>query len=66
MWQRFSTLVIKETKVTEWFTDHDIRAKVDNDMETDEETRQMFSHATTAVTRKHYRRKPKQVIAGRR
>lgn len=62
MWQRFSTLVIKETKVTEWFTDHDIRAKVDSDME----TRQMLSHATTAVTRKHYRRKPKQVITGRR
>lgn len=66
MWQRFVEKVMAETKITEHFTDHDIRAKVGSDAASDEEARKTLSHSTTATTRKHYRRKPELVPTGTR
>ena len=64
IWGRFKTAVFAQTKITENFTDHDIRAKTGSDAETLEEAAKMLSHASTAITRKHYRRKPDQVATG--
>jgi integrase len=65
MWDRFRDKVLAETKVTESFTDHDIRAKVGSDAESEEDARKMLSHASAATTRKHYRRKPDIVPTGK-
>ncbi len=64
IWERFKKAVLAQTKVTENFTDHDLRAKTGSDAATVEEASKMLSHADTAVTRKHYRRKPDQVATG--
>jgi hypothetical protein len=64
MWQRFVEKVMAETKITEKFTDHDIRAKVGSDKESDEEARKTLSHSTSATTKRHYRRKAEVVRTG--
>ncbi|MBU3554861.1 tyrosine-type recombinase/integrase [Polynucleobacter sp. UB-Piko-W3] len=64
MWQRFVEKVMAETKITEKFTDHDIRAKVGSDKESDEEARKTLSHSTSATTKRHYRRKAEVVHTG--
>jgi len=62
MWQRFCIRVIKETKVTDGFTEHDLRAKCASDAETLEHARALLSHADARTTDKIYRRKP-EIIA---
>jgi integrase len=66
IWERFKKAVMEQTKVTENFTDHDLRAKTGSDAISVEEASKMLSHADTAVTRKHYRRKPDKVPTGAR
>jgi len=61
MWQRFMKRVLKETKVTERFTEHDLRAKCASDAETLEHARQLLAHADSKITNKVYRRKPEIV-----
>jgi len=61
MWQRFMARVLAETTVAQSFTDHDIRAKVSSDADSDERARALLSHSTTATTRRHYRRKAEKV-----
>jgi integrase len=61
MWGRFMDRLLAETKVTERFTEHDLRAKAGSDAESDEDARKMLSHANTEMTRKAYRRKPERV-----
>lgn len=61
MWQRFMTRVLAETKVTEGFTDHDLRAKCASDAETLEQARALLSHADQATTNRIYRRKAERV-----
>ncbi len=63
--ERFKKEVFKTTKITENFTDHDIRAKTGSDAATVEIAAKMLSHANTAVTSKHYRRKPDIVPTGK-
>lgn len=57
MWQRFMDRVLAETKVTERFTEHDLRAKVGSDAESLERARQLLSHSDSRTTNRIYRRK---------
>lgn len=61
MWQRFLARVIKETKVKEHFTEHDLRAKCASDAETLEHARALLSHADASTTDRIYRRKAERV-----
>jgi integrase len=56
MWVDFISRV-KEKSGISHFTEHDLRGKVGSDAESDERAAQLLGHSTTAVTRKHYRRK---------
>ncbi|MGB4102171.1 MAG: tyrosine-type recombinase/integrase [Alphaproteobacteria bacterium] len=61
MWQRFMERVLTETKVTERFTEHDLRAKAGSDADTVERAGELLTHADTRITERVYRRKPKRV-----
>ena len=61
MWQRFMERVLTETKVTQRFTEHDMRAKCASDAMTLEHARALLSHADARTTNKIYRRKPERV-----
>lgn len=61
MWQNFMTRVLKETKVTERFTEHDLRAKCASDAESLEKARALLAHVDTKMTLRVYRRKPERV-----
>lgn len=61
MWQRFMERVLKETKVTERFTEHDLRAKVGSDAASLEKARALLQHADSSTTLRIYRRKPERV-----
>ena len=61
MWSRFMDRVMKETKVRERFTAHDLRAKAASDAASEEEARKLLSHASVETTRKIYRRKAEKV-----
>lgn len=58
MWQRFMARLLKETKVTERFTENDLRAKVASDADSDERAREILTHSSVSITRRVYRRKP--------
>jgi integrase len=61
MWQRFMDRLLKETKIKERFTEHDLRAKVGSDAESLERARQLLGHADSKITSRVYRRKPEVV-----
>jgi integrase len=61
MWQRFIARVLKETKVKESFTEHDMRAKCASDAETLEHAQRLLAHADSKITNRVYRRKPERV-----
>ena len=61
MWQRFMTRLLAETKVTERFTEHDLRAKAASDAETLDQARALLSHADVRTTDRIYRRKAEVV-----
>lgn len=61
MWQNFMARVLKETKVTERFTEHDIRAKCASDADSLERARKLLAHVDTRMTSRVYRRKPERV-----
>jgi integrase len=61
MWQRFMARVLLETKITERFTEHDLRGKVGSDAESLERARQLLGHADSKITERVYRRKPELV-----
>ncbi|MET3131328.1 integrase [Oxalobacteraceae bacterium GrIS 1.11] len=65
VWQRFMERIMEETKVTERFTEHDMRAKCASDAETLEHARALLAHADSRVTDKIYRRKPERVKPGK-
>lgn len=56
VWQRFMRRVMKETEITERFTDHDIRAKSLTDVATEQHAQELGAHADPATTRRIYRR----------
>lgn len=61
LWRRFMARVLDETRVTEHFTDHDLRAKVASDAESTERARQLLGHADAAITERVYRRRPEVI-----
>lgn len=61
MWQRFMDRVLADTKVTERFTEHDLRAKCASDASSLEHARALFSHVDARTTKRFYRRKPEAV-----
>lgn len=61
MWQRFMARVLTDTKVTEKFTEHDLRAKCASDAESLAHARALLSHADERTTNAIYRRKPERV-----
>lgn len=61
MWQRFMDRVLSETKVTERFTEHDLRAKCASDAKTLEHARALLAHTDVKLTQRVYRRKPERV-----
>lgn len=61
MWQRFMTRILAETKITERFTEHDLRAKVSSDAESLERASRLLAHADSRTTDRFYRRKPEIV-----
>lgn len=61
MWQRFMARVLEETKVTQKFTEHDLRAKCASDAESLEHARALLSHADSRTTDRIYRRKAERV-----
>jgi integrase len=61
MWQRFMERAIKETKVENRFTEHDLRAKCASDATSLEHARALLSHTDARTTDAIYRRKPKVV-----
>lgn len=61
-WQRFmKERVMKETNIKEWFTEHDLRAKVGSDAESNERARELLTHDSVKTTNRAYRRKPENV-----
>ena len=61
MWQNFMKRVMAETKVTERFTEHDLRAKVGSDAESLEHARKLLAHVDSRMTERAYRRRPDRV-----
>lgn len=61
LWRGFMGRVLTETKVTERFTEHDIRAKAASDAETLEQAQALLSHASPSTTKRIYRRRPEKV-----
>jgi integrase len=62
MWQRFMVRVLAETKVTERFTEHDIRAKVASDAPDLEHARKLLAHTDVRTTRHSYKRNAERVV----
>jgi integrase len=61
MWCKFIDRVLRDTKVMERFTEHDLRAKVGSDAESLERARQLLAHADTRMTERVYRRRPERI-----
>lgn len=57
IWQRAMKKALAQTSLAEKFTEHDLRAKVASDAETDQEAQRQLDHATVQTTRSTYRRK---------
>ena len=57
MWQRFMTRVQIETKITERFTEHDLRAQCASDAQSLEHARALLAHADIRTTKAIYQRK---------
>jgi len=52
---------LKETKLTERFTEHDLRAKVASDLELLHASK-LLGHSTQVITNRVYRRKSERVM----
>lgn len=61
MWQRFMARLLKDTKIKERFTEHDLRAKCASDAESLGRAQQLLGHADSKITERVYRRKPEIV-----
>lgn len=61
MWQNFMKRVLGETKVTEHFTEHDLRAKCASNATTLDHARALLSHVDSGTTLRVYRRAPEKV-----
>lgn len=59
--RRYMARTIRETKLEERFTDHDLRAKCASDMNSDESAMKLLAHANIETTKRIYRRAPVKV-----
>jgi len=57
IWQRSMTKALQKTGLVESFTEHDLRAKVGSDVDSDIDAQKLLSHSDAATTKKHYRRR---------
>lgn len=57
MWSRFMDKLLEQTRVTERFTEHDLRAKAGSDAQTLDQAQALLAHADPATTERIYRRK---------
>ncbi|NPU91446.1 MAG: integrase [Gammaproteobacteria bacterium] len=64
IWQRTMVAALEKTKLTERFTEHDLRAKAGSDMETDQEAQRLLDHTNASQTRT-YRRKAVTMPTGK-
>mgnify|MGYP003984487513 CR=1 FL=1 len=62
IWQRSMKKALDTTKLVERFTEHDLRAKVGSDVESDIDAQKLLAHANAATTQKHYRRRGATVV----
>jgi integrase len=61
LWQRFMHRALARTELTVPFQERDLRAKTASDSATLEEASERLAHASTAITKRVYRRKPTKV-----
>jgi len=57
IWGRSMKKALAQTELKESFREHDLRAKVASDLDTDVQAQEQLAHSDAKVTRKHYRRK---------
>ena len=62
MWGTFFDRVLAETKVTDRFHEHDMRANVASDATSLEHARALLAHSDSRMTERAYRRKPERVL----
>jgi integrase len=62
IWQRAMTKALKDTALTEKFTEHDLCSKTASDVETVEEAARLRGHTNLRTTTQNYRVKPETVI----
>ena len=60
IWRRFINKALTKTKLKERFNEHDLRAKVASDIES-EHARQLLGHSNIGITERIYRRKADKV-----
>jgi integrase len=65
IWQRFIKRVLSETKVTEQFNEHDLRAKVGSDETSAQKAQEILGHGDVRMTMRTYRRKAIRVKRSR-
>jgi len=61
LWQRFTRKALNQTDLTKRFQERDLRAKVASESASLEEASERLGHASTATTKRIYRRKPAKV-----
>ena len=61
LWRNFMAKVMDETKVTEHFTEHDLRTKCASDTVIPEHVCSLLAHADSKLTDRVYRRRPEVV-----
>jgi integrase len=57
IWGRSMKKALEQTALTENFREHDLRAKVASDLDTDIQAQEQLAHSDAKVTKKHYRRR---------
>lgn len=62
LWQRFMERLLRETKVTERFTEHDIRAKTASDLDNLEHAHRLMGHKNMQTTKDIYERRVSVVM----
>jgi hypothetical protein len=53
--------LLKDTKIAERFTEHDLRGKVGSDLASIGRATDLLGHASREFTKRHYRRKPEVI-----
>jgi integrase len=61
LWQNCMARVLKDTKVKERFTEHDLRAKVGSDAESLKRATELLGSVDEALVNRVYRRKPERI-----